>query len=123
MERTKDKVRLRHRRALRKRKKIFGTAARPRLNVFRSLGHIYTQLIDDGAQNTLFSLSSRSADIAPAIPPKTKKSAVAAIVGAKLGEKIKTLGIQRVYFDIGPYKYHGRVKALAEALLKSGVKF
>jgi large subunit ribosomal protein L18 len=123
VENSKRKGLLRQRRAIRKRKKYHGTAERPRLSVSRSLKNIYTQLIDDAKRVTLLSVSSKTADVAAAIPPKTKKSAVATIVGTMLGEKTKSLGIKRVVFDIGPYKYHGRVKALAEGFLKSGVKF
>ena len=120
MDPMKYKRQLRRTRALRKRKKARGSAERPRLSVFRSARHIYVQLIDDAAQRTLCGLCSLSKDVTNG---GGKKTEVAALVGVKMGEKVKSLGVERVRFDIGPYKYHGRVKALAEGFLKSGVTF
>ena len=97
--------------------KVRGSAARPRLAVYRSLTHIYAQLIDDDAQRTLASASSLDGR-----SEKAKKSERAAAVGTKLGERAKQAGISEAVFDRGGYKYHGRVKALADAVRKTGVK-
>ena len=123
MDTTKYKGILRTRRAMRKRKRTVGTAERPRLSVFRSARHIYSQLIDDSARKTLLSVSSKSKGVCDGLDAKANKTDVAVAVGSALGTKVKELGIERVRFDVGPYKFHGRVKALAEAVLKSGVKF
>jgi len=105
----------RRRRHERVRQKVRGSAARPRLAVYRSLTHIYAQLIDDDAQRTLASASSLD-------KKDGKKSEQAAAVGQALGERAKQAGIEEAVFDRGGYKYHGRVKALAEAVRKTGVK-
>lgn len=122
MDRMVYKHMLQRKRAMRKRKKITGTADRPRLTVYRSLSHIYTQLIDDINQVTLLSVSSAGKDIKAEVEGKNK-TAVAEAIGARLAELSKAKGIERVYFDVGPYKYHGRVKALAESVKKSGIRF
>ncbi len=100
------------------RKRVRGTAARPRLTVFRSLANIEAQLIDDVNGHTLAqatSLESRDA--------KGTKSEVAKIVGKQLGERASAKGIQTVVFDRGGYRYHGRVKALADAARAAGLRF
>ena len=107
----------RKRRHERVREKVRGSAARPRLAVYRSLTHIYAQLIDDDAQKTLAAASSLEKK-----DGKTKKSESAASVGQTLGERAKQKGINEAVFDRGGYKYHGRVKALADAVRKAGVK-
>ena len=107
---------------MRHRKKITGTGERPRLNLFRSLKHISAQLINDADGKTLVSVSSSSPDLKDSLKGISKTEAAAA-VGKQMGAKSKEMGITRVYFDIGPYKYHGRVKALAESFLESGVSF
>ncbi len=109
----------RHRRV---RKKVVGTPERPRLNVFRSLSHIYAQIIDDSRGHTLVAASS----IDPALRDQLKgltKTQQAAQVGRLLAERAMRAGIQQVVFDRGGYKYHGRVKALAEASREGGLKF
>ena len=121
MEQGRLKNKLREKRALRKRKKSRGTADRPRLTVFRSLKHFYCQLIDDANQRTLASLSSLSKDVE--IKDGANKTDVAGAVGAAFGTKTRELGLERVRFDVGPYKFHGRVKAFAESFQKSGIKF
>ena len=104
------------------RKRVFGTAERPRLAVFRSGKHLYAQVIDDFQAKTLFFFSTTNEKF-------RKASQKGATVGAakKLGElfgpELVTKGIQKIVFDRGGYKYHGRVKALAEALRAAGVKF
>jgi large subunit ribosomal protein L18 len=106
----KEKIRA-QRRLLRVRNKIKTNSDLPRVTVFRSLKHVYAQLIDDIAGKTLASSSSvQLADI------EGDKKAVALAIGKSLAEKIKALGIQAVVFDRGAYKYHGRVKAVADGL-------
>jgi large subunit ribosomal protein L18 len=111
------------------REKIRGSAARPRLAVFRSIEHIYAQLIDDDSGNTLVQASSldvRSAAAPPApTEPQSKgrKSERAKAVGAMLGEKAKAKGIGEAVFDRGGYRYHGRVKALGDAARGAGLRF
>jgi large subunit ribosomal protein L18 len=99
-----------------------GTPERPRLAVFRSANHIYAQVIDDAAGHTLAAASDLDADIRSARDGK-KKSEVAALVGESLAKKAKEAKIQTVIFDRGGFKYHGRVKALAEAARKGGLGF
>jgi large subunit ribosomal protein L18 len=110
---------IRHRRV---RQKITGIISRPRLCVFRSLNHIYAQLIDDSTGQTLLSTSTLDFDVRSKTDGmvKTKK---AEIVGALLGERALNKGIKQVVFDRGGYKYHGRVKALADAARKAGLEF
>ena len=107
------------RRKLRIRKKVHGTAERPRLSVFRSLKHIYAQLVDDLSGKTLISVSSAEKEFqgSGGNVEGAKK------VGAVVGEKAKEKGIQKVVFDRGGYLYHGRVKALAEAAREKGLQF
>ncbi|MDH3674743.1 MAG: 50S ribosomal protein L18 [Anaerolineae bacterium] len=114
----------RKRRHARVRKRLRGTPECPRLNVFRSLNHIYAQLIDDSAGVTLTSASSLEA-ISNTPDEMKGKSKVeqAGIVGKMLGERAVEAGISRVVFDRGGYKYHGRVKALAEGSREAGLKF
>lgn len=106
----------RRRRHLRVRAKIFGSDQRPRVAVFRSAKHIYGQAIDDNARTTIASVS----DLHLKGKNKTKR---AFQVGELLGEKLKKNKVESVLFDRGGFKYHGRVKALADGLRKSGLKF
>jgi large subunit ribosomal protein L18 len=108
----------RARRHERVREKIRGSASRPRLAVFRSLAHIYAQLIDDDAGATLVAASSVNAK-----EIKASKSERAKAVGTTLGERAKAKGIGEAVFDRGGYRYHGRVKALADAVRAAGLKF
>ena len=121
MEHAEYKTKLKRKRALRKRKKARGTADRPRLAVFRSLKHFYCQLIDDSNHKTLASLSSLSEGVN--VKDGANKTDVAVAVGEAFGAKTKDMGVERVRFDVGPYKFHGRVKAFAESFQKSGIKF
>ncbi len=114
---TKTRESGRIRRHARVREKVRGSSARPRLAVYRSLTHIYGQLIDDTAGKTLAAASSLDAR-----DSKDKKSERAKAVGAALGERAKKAGITEVVFDRGGYRYHGRVKALAEGVRAAGVK-
>jgi large subunit ribosomal protein L18 len=97
-----------------------GTAERPRLSVFRSSKHIYVQLIDDLRGVTLAAASSRTKDAG--VPYGGNKKAAAAI-GKKIAEAAKAHGINKVAFDRGHYRYHGRVKALADAAREGGLQF
>jgi len=110
---------IRHRRV---RRKIVGTTPRPRLCVFRSLNHIYAQVIDDSTGQTLVSMSTLDPQVRSRADGM-KKSEKAELVGALLAEKASNEGIKLVVFDRGGYKYHGRVKALAEAARKAGLEF
>ena len=117
-----DKNQDRLKRHARVRKKVSGTAACPRLSVYRSLNHIYAQIIDDEAQNTLVAASTVEKDIAKAVEGKTKKEA-AKIVGKTLAEKATAKGITEVVFDRGGYLYTGRVASLADGAREAGLKF
>jgi len=109
-------------RHMRVRKKIRGTAERPRLVVFRSLRHIYAQVIDDDAGVTLASASTLERDVREKID-RGSNVAAARVVGAAVAEKALARGVTRVVFDRGGYKYHGRVKAVAEAAREKGLQF
>ncbi len=113
-----------HRRRIhdRVRTKVAGTTERPRLCVYRSVGHIYTQVIDDSTGTTLASASS--------VDKETKKGlkgggnvASAKVIGKAIAERAKAAGVSKVVFDRGGYKYHGRVKALADAAREAGLQF
>jgi len=103
-------------------KKIRGNSERPRLKVFRSLKHIYAQIIDDTKFHTLVSASTLSKEIKDKLSGKTKTQK-AELVGELLGKKAIDMGIKRIIFDRGKYKYHGRIKALADSLRKAGMEF
>jgi large subunit ribosomal protein L18 len=109
----------RHRRV---RAKISGTAERPRLNVFRSLGQIYVQVIDDVAGHTLASASTIDRELRGQVDEKSKTEA-AKMVGALVAQRAQALGIKQVVFDRGGYRYHGRVKALADGAREAGLEF
>jgi large subunit ribosomal protein L18 len=111
------------RRHIRVRHTVTGTPERPRLAVFRSLNHIYAQVIDDAAGHTLLAASDQDKDVRTALKKGQKKSEVATAVGEALAKKAKEKGITTVVFDRGGFRYHGRVKALAEAVRKGGVAF
>jgi large subunit ribosomal protein L18 len=112
----------RQRRHQRVRAKIAGTAARPRLCVFRSLSHIYAQVIDDEKGHTLVAASTLDKEIKGNADSQAK-SAEAELVGSLVAKRALSQGIEQVVFDRGGYKYHGRVKALAEAARQAGLKF
>ena len=100
------------------RQKMQGTAERPRLNVYRSLNHIYAQVIDDATGTTIASASTRAAKL------KTGGNVSAAKeVGKQVAERAKEKGIVKVVFDRGGYLYHGRIKALADAAREAGLEF
>lgn len=104
-------------------KKIRGTQERPRLVVYRSNKQIYAQIIDDIAQNTLVSASTRSTDIADALSNAKNKVEQAKIAGKHLGELAKSKKIDKVVFDRSGYLYHGRVKAFADGAREGGLEF
>ncbi|HEC22664.1 MAG TPA: 50S ribosomal protein L18 [Chloroflexi bacterium] len=112
----------RKRRHRRVRKRVFGTPDRPRLNVFRSHKHIYAQVIDDTAGHTLAAASTIDVELRDKTKGKTKKEQ-AALVGRLVAERALDAGIKTVVFDRGGYKYHGRVKALADAAREAGLDF
>ena len=102
------------------RRKVQGTAERPRLNVFRSLNHVYVQLIDDAKGETLLSVSSSGKNS----PFKTGGNLAAAKeIGKLVAEQAQQKGFKKVVFDRGGYLYHGRVKALADAAREAGLEF
>ena len=122
----------RQRRHMRIRKKVNGTAERPRLTVYRSLNHIYVQLVDDLAGRTILTLSSSHKDVRGALAGVTGagaaggakgKLAASKEVGKRVAQMAKEKGIERVCFDRGGYLYHGRVKALADAAREGGLNF
>ena len=120
---TKDDRRVRIQ--LRQRKRISGTKERPRLSVYRSVEHIYVQLIDDSKGVTLAQASS----LEVGVKPNSKKHltggnvTAAKVVGKSIAERAKAKGVTRVVFDRGGYLYHGRVKALADAAREAGLQF
>jgi large subunit ribosomal protein L18 len=119
---TKDRRAPRDKRHLRLRRWVRGSAQRPRLAIFRSLGHIYAQLVDDERGATLLAVDSRSKDFITT--HKTGGNVAAAkAVGELLAQKAKGVGITQVVFVRGGYKYHGRVKALADAARAGGLVF
>ncbi|MGH9782727.1 MAG: 50S ribosomal protein L18 [Terriglobia bacterium] len=101
------------------RKRLQGTGERPRLNIFRSLKHIYAQIIDDTRGHTLAAAGSGAADSAL----RGANVAAARAVGKRIGEQALAQGIRQVAFDRGGYRYHGRVKALADAAREAGLQF
>jgi large subunit ribosomal protein L18 len=122
MDRAKERRLARQRRHSRVRKRVHGTAARPRLNVFRSLKHIHVQIIDDTRGHTLVAASTLDPALRTELSGKDK-SDQAAVVGKALAKQALDAGIKQVVFDRGGYLYHGRVKALAEAAREGGLEF
>lgn len=113
---------LRIRRHARVRKHVAGDAQRPRLAVFRSLHHIYVQVIDDATGRTLAAASTREKAIAAGLESK-KSTGAAEKVGKAIAQRVKEKGITTVIFDRGGYKYHGKIKALADAARGAGLEF
>ncbi|MDR9755180.1 MAG: 50S ribosomal protein L18 [Thermoanaerobacterales bacterium] len=104
------------------RKKVFGTQERPRLNIYKSLHHIYAQIVDDTKGETLAAASTLSPEIRDEVGGK-KNTDTARIVGRLIAEKARAQGIVRVVLDRGGYPYHGRVAALADAARENGLEF
>lgn len=113
---------MRQRRHRRVRAKVSGTAERPRLNVYRSLSGIYAQVIDDSSGRTLVAASTLDAEIRPRLKG-LRKTEQARLVGQLIAERAKAKGVESVVFDRGGYRYHGRVRALAEAAREGGLRF
>jgi large subunit ribosomal protein L18 len=112
----------RRRRHARVRARVQGTGSKPRLCVFRSLNHVYAQVIDDSIGHTIAAASTLDPEIKSEANGKTK-TGVSELVGALIAKRALGKGIDRVAFDRGGYKYHGRVKALGDAARKNGLKF
>jgi large subunit ribosomal protein L18 len=104
------------------RTKVSGTAERPRLSVYRSVGHIYVQVIDDRSSHTLVSASSIDKEVKKGLKGGGNIASAKA-VGKIIAERAKAAGVVKVVFDRGGYKYHGRVKALADAAREAGLQF
>ena len=119
---TRDRRGPRDVRHLRLRRRVRGSAERPRLAVFRSMNHIYAQLVDDDAGRTLLAVDSRSKAFR-AGQASGGNVAAAKAVGEQLAQKAKAAGVASVVFDRGGYQYHGRVKALADAARAGGLIF
>jgi large subunit ribosomal protein L18 len=119
---TKDR---RRRIALRQRKRISGTTERPRLRVFRSVSHIYAQVIDDMTGTTLVAAASTEPALKSAFEGTTRGGNVAGAkaLGKAIAERVLAKGIKRVVFDRGGFLYHGRIKAVAEAAREAGLEF
>jgi large subunit ribosomal protein L18 len=113
---------MRKSRHIRVRRKLAGTKERPRLNVYRSLAQIYVQVIDDNAGHTVTSTSTLDPEVKPRLEG-LNKTEQAKIVGTVIGERAVAKGVKRVVFDRGGYRFHGRVKALAEAAREAGLEF
>lgn len=120
--RSENLKKTRTRRNWRSRKKIFGTPDRPRMTVFRSNRHIYVQVIDDMAGLTLASASTRLKGVADEVKNCSNKDA-AEVIGTAVAKQALNVGIKCVCFDRNGYKFHGRVKSLAEAARKAGLAF
>ncbi len=117
-ERRRSRI-MRHRRV---RRTVAGTQARPRLNIYRSLRHIYAQVIDDSSGRTLVSASSLDHELRGQMSGLSKK-AQARLVGKTLAQRAQQAGVKLVAFDRGGYRYHGRVKELADGSREGGLEF
>ena len=111
--------------SLRQRKRINGTQERPRLRVFRSVSHIYAQVIDDMTGQTLASAASTEPSLKSVFAAKTRGGNIAgaAALGRTIAERLQEKGIKRVVFDRGGFLYHGRIKAVADAAREAGLEF
>jgi large subunit ribosomal protein L18 len=110
----------RHKRHERIRLRIAGTPERPRLAVFRSLSHTYAQVIDDGSGRTLAAASTAEKELKGS---KSTKSEAAAVVGRLIAERARSAGVEHVVFDRAGFRYHGRIKSLADAAREAGLDF
>jgi large subunit ribosomal protein L18 len=119
-KKTRNEMRIRRHQRLRK--NLAGTNERPRLSVYRSLNQIYAQVIDDSVGRTLISASTLDGEIKAKIKGMNKTDQAKA-VGKSIAERTLAFGIKQVIFDRGGYKYHGRVKAIAEAAREAGLEF
>ncbi|HDN59796.1 MAG: 50S ribosomal protein L18 [Candidatus Neomarinimicrobiota bacterium] len=123
MDRILKKRLARLRRKKRVRKKVYGTSERPRLVVYRSLKHIYAQIVNDEEHRTLLTVSDLSPEVRSQIKEGMKKVDKSVLVGEVVAKRALEKGIARVVFDRNGYRYHGRVKALADAARKGGLEF
>ncbi len=121
MVKKKSSTRLRSK--IKIRKKVFGTASTPRLSVFRSMNHIYVQLIDDVNKNTLLSASTLSKELQDELKNVHGKVEKGKLVGKYLAQKSLDKNISKVVFDRNGYKYHGRIKAVADGAREGGLQF
>jgi len=117
-----DRNESRRRRHLRIRQTVRGDAARPRLSVFRSLAHIYAQVIDDARQQTVAAASSLDPEIRTEVA-KAKKAEAGKLVGRLIARRAQAKGVRKVVFDRGGYLYHGRVRAVADGAREGGLEF
>lgn len=113
----------REKKKIRVRKKVLGTAERPRLSVFRSLNHVYAQLINDSENKTLISASTLTKDLSADIKKAEGKLSKSKLVGKYLAEQASKQGIETVVFDRNGFRYHGRIQAIAEGAREGGLKF
>lgn len=122
-KRIREKRWRRKRAHLRLRNRMRGTAERPRLAVFKSLHHLYAQVIDDDRGHTLAAASTLDADVRGKLSGSSSGKAAARLVGEAIAERAKTAGIERVVFDRGGYIYHGKVREIAEGARSKGLDF
>ena len=120
MDKAKHKVARRKRRHIGIRKRITGVPGKPRLSIYKSLNHIYAQVIDDLAGGTIAAASTADKDVTL---EKTGNAAAAAAVGTLIARRAMAKGVKQVCFDRGGFRYHGRLKALADAARKEGLQF
>jgi len=118
-----SRAKAREKRKKRVRRKVLGTAEKPRLSVFRSAKNIYAQIIDDTASNTLVQVSSISSDVKGDLDGKGGNREGAKIIGKLIAERALEKGIKKVVFDRNGFLYHGRVKSLAESARENGLEF
>jgi large subunit ribosomal protein L18 len=116
----KDKAAVRRAVHTRIRRRVRGSQQRPRLAIFRSLNHIYAQVIDDASGKTLVAASTLEKDLRGGTSTKSEE---AAVIGRLIAERSKAAGIERVVFDRAGFRYHGRIKSLADAARESGLDF
>jgi large subunit ribosomal protein L18 len=121
-DKNRKKVLAWKRRKKRIRKNVFGTPQRPRLSVHRSLRQFYAQIVDDEAQRTILFLSTLSPELSPKLKELPGKTAKAKLLGQVLAQKLREKGVEKVVFDRGGYKYHGRVRAVAEGAREGGLR-
>ncbi len=119
----KEKRQARLRRKIRVRKRVHGTPQRPRLSVYKSLKHIYAQIIDDTQGKTLAAASSLDPELKTKLENISGKIEVARLVGQLVAQRALDKGIKKVVFDRGGFKYHGRVKAVADGAREAGLEF
>jgi len=123
MEASQKRIDTRQRKKAHIRKRIVGTAERPRVSVFRSAKHIYAQAVDDESGKTLAQSSTLAADVKSKLTGASGNKAAANLVGKAFGEVLKSKGFTSIVFDRNGYLYHGRVKDLADGIREAGIEF